>query len=44
MADQMMTTSMTSSDHKSQGRDPNIIKALYPKMARDRDSVTMGHL
>jgi len=31
MADQMMTSSMMSSDHESQGRDPNIIKALYLK-------------
>jgi len=31
MADQMMTSSMTSRDHEGQGRDPNIIKALYLK-------------
>jgi len=29
MADQMMTSSMTSRDHESQGRDPNIYKARY---------------
>jgi len=29
MADQMMTSSMTSRDHESQGRDPDIFKACY---------------
>jgi len=32
---------------KGQGRDPNIFHARYfniSKMARDRDSVTMGHV
>jgi len=31
MADQMMTSSMTSSDLEGKGRDPNIFKARYPK-------------
>jgi len=29
---------------KGQGRDPNIFKAHYFETARDRESVTMGHL
>jgi len=29
VADQMMTSSMTSRHHESQGHDPNIFKARY---------------
>jgi len=31
MADRMIKSLMTSLDHESQGRDPNIFKALYLK-------------
>jgi len=44
MADQMMTSSMTSRDHESQGRDPNVFKAHISNTAQYRDLVTMGHL
>jgi len=48
MPDRMMTSPFTDDvcdrERSTEGRDANIFQAVILKTARDRDSVTTGHL